>query len=353
MFLNSLNYFRAIAIILIVMGHCSIFFTGYQENIFINVFYNLIKGGTSLFVFISGFLFHHIFIKKYNYKKFLIKKIKKVFVPYSFMSIVPIIYYAYIRGRPMISNEYFLSNEEGLYAEYLLPAIKYYTSGVQMVAYWYIPFVMVVFFMSPFHAYFSKLKFKFQILIILPLFLVSILMHRPIVSAGAFLFQSVLYFTPIYLFGIICSQQKNIIYNKFHRKEFIFLLASILLAILQYYEGTIGNYHKMPFILKGIDLMIIQKLILCLFFMVWLHRFEHVKSNTLDKLASISFGIFFVHGFIILSIRKIQTEYFDLPLNYYWLSYGLLVIVVMALSIIVSLTIKKIFDRKSAYIIGC
>lgn len=353
MFLNSFNYFRAIAITLIVMGHCNIFFIGYPENIFIKIFYNLTMGGTSLFVFISGFLFHHIFSQNYNYKKFLLKKIKKVFVPYSIMSIIPIIYYAFIRGRHMKNNEYFLSNGDGLYAEYFLPALKYYTSGEQMVAYWYIPFIMVVFFMSPFHIYFSKLKLKSQLLIISPLFLVSVFMHRPNFSAGIYLFQSVLYFTPIYLIGIICSQQKNFIYEKFHRKEYIFLFVSIFLAILQFYMGTTGNYHKMPFILNGFDLMIIQKLSLCLFFMVWLHRFEHIKSKALDTLASISFGIFFIHGFVLFSMRKIQTTYFDFLPNNFWLSFALLFTITMALSIVISLTMKKIFDRKSVYIIGC
>jgi peptidoglycan/LPS O-acetylase OafA/YrhL len=59
MFLNSFNYFRAIAILLIVAGH-SYEIAGiniYNLNFFEKLAVNLISGGTTLFVFISGFLF--------------------------------------------------------------------------------------------------------------------------------------------------------------------------------------------------------------------------------------------------------------------------------------------------------
>jgi peptidoglycan/LPS O-acetylase OafA/YrhL len=61
MHLNSFNHFRAIAITFIVAGHCfgltGMAITSMMEK----TIANLLLGGTSLFVFISGFLFHHIF----------------------------------------------------------------------------------------------------------------------------------------------------------------------------------------------------------------------------------------------------------------------------------------------------
>lgn len=353
MFLNSFNIFRAIAIVIIVIGHCDIFFIDVRHDMFTDLFYILSFGGTSLFVFISGFLFNHIFLERYNYKKFVRKKMTKVLLPYTIMSLIPIANYVFIKGKDLSSDSYFMPKGDDVFTEYFIPAIKYYTSGEQMMAYWYIPFIMVVFFMSPVHVYFSKWNIKLQLLILAVSIFFSTLIHRPIISAGLYLFQSVLYFTPIYLFGIVCSQQKDFIYKKFQRKEHMFLMISILLGLIQYKNGVVGNYHKNPFVFNGFDLMILQKSSLCLFFMIWLHRFERNKNKTLQILASNSFGIFFIHGFVIFFMRKLQIKY-EISMEFnFWISYTLIVGLVLLISTTISLVIKKIFPKKSVYIIGC
>lgn len=353
MFLNSFNYFRAVSIIFIVIGHCDVFFDDIKPDVFIALFYNLSFGGTSLFVFISGFLFHHIFLKRYNYKQFAFKKVQKVLLPYSLMSIAPIINYVFVKERPIGGDTFFISDATGVYETYILPSLKYYMSGEHMMAYWYIPFIMVVFFMSPLHVYFSRLKISMQLILIFILFIISTLIHRPVESAGFYLLQSVVYFTPIYLLGITCSQHKEFIYMKFQGKEYVFLVISILLALIQYHNGLIGNYHKLPFNFNGIDLMIIQKASLCLFFMVWLHRFEDKEFKILEVLASTSFGIFFIHGFVIFFMRKLQIK-FGLIISFnFWLSYVMLVVIVILISLSITLFLRKLFPKRSVNIIGC
>ncbi|MGS0727939.1 acyltransferase family protein, partial [Shewanella sp. 0m-11] len=60
-FLNSINHFRGIAIIFIVMAHCYRP-AGWQIETFADkAWFNLMMNGTVFFVFISGFLFHHVF----------------------------------------------------------------------------------------------------------------------------------------------------------------------------------------------------------------------------------------------------------------------------------------------------
>ena len=58
MFLTSFAYYRGIAIVLIVIGHCyglsGWTFASYPERVLANI----LTGSTVLFVFISGFLFH-------------------------------------------------------------------------------------------------------------------------------------------------------------------------------------------------------------------------------------------------------------------------------------------------------
>lgn len=61
MFVEYINGFRGIAILLIVTGHYLplVKIDGTSK---INIFFiNIVQGGTALFVFISGFLFHTCF----------------------------------------------------------------------------------------------------------------------------------------------------------------------------------------------------------------------------------------------------------------------------------------------------
>ena len=74
MFLTSFSYYRGIAIVLIVIGHCyglsGWTFTYYPERDLANI----LTGGTVLFVFISGFLFHQVFYPGFDFRWFLTKK---------------------------------------------------------------------------------------------------------------------------------------------------------------------------------------------------------------------------------------------------------------------------------------
>ena len=80
--INRIVIFRAIAILFVVTGHF-LNLIGKHSDSFYGLFVsNFILGGTILFVFISGFLFHHVFYDKYEFSYFITGKIKKVFFPY-------------------------------------------------------------------------------------------------------------------------------------------------------------------------------------------------------------------------------------------------------------------------------
>ena len=84
MFINSINHFRAIAILIIVSGHTYHISDLKFDSFFENVIGNLITGGTINFVFISGFLFYSIFYNRFKYSQFIKSKIKRILLPYFF-----------------------------------------------------------------------------------------------------------------------------------------------------------------------------------------------------------------------------------------------------------------------------
>jgi len=93
MYLNSFNIFRAIAILIIVAGHC-FDITGMSSDSLTNATaMNLIQGGTALFVFISGYLFYYVFYRKYEFKHFIRKKVNNVLTPYLLLGFIPLLLY--------------------------------------------------------------------------------------------------------------------------------------------------------------------------------------------------------------------------------------------------------------------
>jgi hypothetical protein len=347
MYLNSLNNFRAIAIIFVVAGH-SYEIAGLNFNSIAEVVLSdIITGGTSLFVFISGFLFHHIFYKKYQYRSFIKGKIKNVLIPYLVLSTLPVIYFSLHKTHYW--NDFFFPHGSGFYNEYFIPIIKYYWTGEFLIGYWYVPFILITFMLSPLHCWFIKSKPSWQYGLTSVFCIISLLIHRPVFNLSVW--QSVVYFTPVYLIGILCSLYKDNIYKKLANKEVVFLVIIIALALIQNYLGHFGNYHKPAFEYGGLDIMFIQKVFLCLFFMIFLHRFELLNNKYLQSVAETSFAIFFLHPIIILWIKKNKSIHHFLAIGH-WLAYLLYVTAIIVLCVVIAKIVKKITPEYSRYLIG-
>ena len=339
MYLNSFNIFRALAIIFIVTGHC-FRMTNIKFDSFWEYFArNLIDGGTALFVFISGFLFHHIFYNRYRYSSFISKKLLALLLPYTLFAIIPI--YFLVEKNSGAWWGFFRATDTGLWHEYILPTLKWYSTGRFYTAYWYIPFIVVTFLISPLHIWFIRRPIIIQLICVVSLLIVSCLIYRPVGLINVF--QHLVYYTPLYLIGILCSMHKDRVYQGLKGKEIYLLVIVLALALFQAYSGHGGNYYKKALVFKGIDYMIFQKIALSLFFMIWLHRFENIKNKTikfsLNYLAAASFAIYFMHP-ILLYVAKKQKLYFkvDIP----WLALPLITISLILICLVLAIIVKKI-----------
>ncbi len=362
MFINSINTLRAIAIIIIVSGHFFSFAKINCDSYFEKFIFCFITGGSGLFVFISGFLFHFIFFEKKhfqniikgekNYFWFIKQKVNNVFSPYLVLGAAPVIYYTFIDPTTWYNN-FFIPDSIGILNKYILPFIKYYWTGAFLTAYWYLPFIMITFLLSPFHIIFIKIPLKIQLGILILLSMISVFIHRPI--DNLYVFQSVIYFTPYYLLGILFSQYKEYIYKILANKEFLFFLLVILIIVLQILSGNIDNYHKLPFVYRGVDLMFLQKVVLCIFFFIWLHRFENYNNKIINYIADTSFTIFFLHPYFktLFGILHNNIEnYFSITYQESWIFFIFLVIFTITLCVIVAKLTKRIIPKYSRFILG-
>jgi surface polysaccharide O-acyltransferase-like enzyme len=345
LFLNSMHLVRAIAIIMIVAGH-SFWVAGLNIDTFAERFVaNLICGATALFVFVSGFLFHHVFLEKFDYRRFLIGKAKTVLIPYLLLSFIPILLLIWKRDGSL--DGLFLPRGEGLWCELVVPYLQYlWTGDFIQGGYWYIPFILITFLMSPLHVRFARLRPNLQWSIVLLLLFSSSLIQRPLQPLFLSPFQAVVYYLPLYLLGLTCSQHKKKILEFFQGRAIHLLIACLVFAAWQsgLYDWF-GNYQKAPFSVTTIDLNLFQKVFLCLFFFVFLQRFEQSRSALLDLVANSSFAIFLLHPFILWLLYR-----FDLPHG--WLVFAIIVAFIILNCIAVGYALRCLLGSKSRFLTG-
>ncbi|QYJ78604.1 acyltransferase family protein [Shewanella acanthi] len=336
------TYMRGIAIIFIVLGH-SIYNSGEGFPLLLE---NLLRGGTALFVFISGYFFHRIFYKDFDYGKFMKNKVQNVLYPFLIVSFVGLFCF--------VLRWIFLEHQP---VEKVLLYI-YYTvrNGYILYPHWYIPFIMAVFLFSPIFLWFIRCSQQMRWTLFIISCVVAILMHRPIGNVN--FIHSLVYFMPFYLIGILYSQDEHVV----SRYGSIFSAIAAILVLVSLVEQSyisvhIGNYHKAPFEYNGIDWQFIQKLGLCILvlnFCEWLST--RSRLPWLVETAEMSFAIFFIHPLFDLLFNSTMTAIrYRLPpgswVTSILFSAGIFIFLMVG-SILTAKYLKKRLGNRSRMVIG-
>jgi peptidoglycan/LPS O-acetylase OafA/YrhL len=339
------DYLRGLAIVLIVMGH-SVTNTNDGFPVWLE---NLIRGGTGVFVFISGFFFHHIFAQRFDYKNFMSKKVQNVLVPFLSVS-----------AFALVANFFvFLFVDHANMMEALSMCWELIQQGFVLFPHWYIPFIMATFLCSGLHFRYLKLPLLTQLSILALFSLTAVVIHRP--DGNINVLQSVVYFTPFYLFGMLYSQY--LAWMKQHYRYFLGV-AIVAVVVTVWLQSSVlfhaGGYHKAAFEWAGIDLQFIQKMGLCVLFVGFCsHLVWPALGKHLIMLASISFAIFFLHP--LLSMIWGNTKYILLNAGYIepntTMAYSLISSVFLFIfqfygSVWLIGKLKRLFGSKSRLLIG-
>jgi probable poly-beta-1,6-N-acetyl-D-glucosamine export protein len=337
--LYSLTIFRAAAIVLVVLSHAEALGAVSIDTPAEIVFSNVVSGATTLFVFISGFLFHHVFLKKFESKSFLRKKLLNLGVPYLILSCA-----AFALGCAIDAT----GQVDGWLGQLQLGGFMLGT-GSAAVSYWYIPFVLTLFAMAPVHVRFAALGMRSQLAIIGVLLAAAFFVHRPVDNIGAL--QNLVYYTPTYLIGMFCSQHRDRVYPLLANWTWPLLAASLGLAVLELAIGGKGNYSKPMLEFGGFDVMLAQKLCLSLFLLSFLHRFEAWRSRTVDMVAETSFAIFFLHPLFIelFSRNSLVTP---LLARESWPMYFAGSVLCVGTCCALALWARRVFGQRSRFLTG-
>lgn len=341
--LAEFDYLRGMAIAMIVLGH-SIYLA---KPAFPALLENLLWGGTGLFVFISGFFFHRVFYARFDYPQFITKKAKSLLIPFVVISLFALSIRMLGWWQDGLSGQQSLLN-----AWYTL------RNGYVLYPHWYIPFILLTFLCSPLHLVYIRAHLSVQILVLVAFSVVALLIHRP--QSNSHFLQSLIYFTPYYLLGILFSQYEP----QLRRWHWPLLVVSLLViaatAIGQTYIWVhIGNYHKDAFIYAGWDLQFIQILFGCI---ALLALCRHIHWPWLQQhlcwLAELSFPIFFIHPLLTIALENlVAMEAIEPFFPVSGLGTSLLVFIAVFLvqfygSAGVAVLVRKIAKRNSRFIVG-
>lgn len=343
--LNYFDYFRGIAIILIVAGHSK--YNAWNADTFLEMnIANLITGGTVLFVFISGFFFHRVYYPKFQLRKFLIKK-ATVYLPYLFLSSLAFIVFLVILDN---RSAHIAWSTDGITSIVLL-YFRYLWTGEILAGYWYIPFIVIIFTLSPLFLRYINMSLARQLVIYTILMSISVFIHRPLGNLSPI--HSLIYFTPIYLLGILYSAYEERISKFIENKSFALAVVTIGISMAQVaYTNSYGSYHKSTmFSYEGVDLMILQKTVMIFFFLSILKKINDKEIPLLKYLASLSFAIYFLHPWVLEFLRSNLINQYLL-----YLPGGIVFLIKLTLSVMIPITIatliKRVLGERSRYIIG-
>lgn len=347
---ESIHLLRGLTILIIVICHCygKFHITDIPSRMtsaapYFFFFSELTFNWTVSFVLIAGFLFQHL-SHKYNVKKYYISKIKNVIIPYTIVTLVL----------------FLISYENYIYQNTLKNSLYQFCyiwlTGSISWPLWFIPMISIIYILSPLFKILSSKN-----LLIISLFCMLWLMMYPRPGNNLETIVMFFYFLPVYIIGMAIRQYYSqlmliIKSNILVVSLFIFIILFFTLVMYQIHP----NFHA-----SGTILVTPTRIFLFIFILYALDFTNQFgKTNRfflfLSKMAGLSFPIFFVHDSIAhhLFLKYLVTNGLFLKIVYNRSGYTELLIglifsiVVLLLSVMIIIIIKKITGNKSRYFIG-
>ncbi|MGR5193882.1 acyltransferase family protein [Vibrio rotiferianus] len=340
--ISSIDNFRAIAIILVVAVHCMPYGMSISTGPWL-IFQNLIYGSTAAFVFISGYMYHHVFFEqKVPYKVFLSAKFRGVISPYLALG-TGAVFLLYVTKAGFFSGEVLFEGKTIFDSDdhTLITIGKYYLTGRMLTAYWYVPFAILLFSMAPLHNRFLLAERKHKLLIIIGLSLVSMFVHRSYENTNPL--QMLIYFTPYYLIGMYTSLYRVSLADNLKVKSLFCVFLAFVLATYEASIGHQGNYIKPLFTYNGIDTMYLQKVFLVLGIYFLLEAFPF-KLAWLSFLAKISFGVFFIHPWVLSVMKRTAIYQFTYQEQANVVLFVAVLVFVVSLSALIVVCSKRVLN---------
>lgn len=341
-FRPDIHYFRGFAICGVVMAHVADNFVWPDNSLTLRGFFSAIWQESSVwFFFIAGFLFQHL-SARFKAENYLKSKWKNVIVPYIIWSIPAMIFvtqFAIDKDIPPSFYGYDLLTQVAL----LL------VTGYQLGPLWFVPAIFLIYLLAPLLIKADRSGWLYYSLV--PLLVLSTLIgrgglvHHDYVGPYLRQLDNAIYLLSPYVLGMFFSRYYDSIMQLVRRRH-VWLVAAVLLAMLIsiIVPDTRDNLLSYRFIFKIVACPLIVYYLSLTHTMIW---------GGMSVLADYSFGIFFLHGYVV-AFHRMLLKYLDLPMADGDIPTVILAtFVVLAICVGVLWAVKRMFGTNSRVLVGC
>lgn len=227
-------------------------------------------------------------------------------------------------------------------------------TGKHFGPFWFIPMVSLIYLLAPLLLYMDRSPWFYRYGFPL-LFLAGLFSYR--FGHNSSVFESLWYFLPVYSFGMWASYyQKGIT----ERGYALLIPLLILYGVITYLEITdtlaIGKTYAYGESMKANAYLFnfgkLKASALCIILLVALHKLQHVKVPLWGALASYSFGVFFVHLYVI-RVLEIVLSKLNVAITFNSLLYLIHIGVTVLVCLAIVKFVKFVTKQNSRYFIGC
>jgi probable poly-beta-1,6-N-acetyl-D-glucosamine export protein len=339
-FLRHIHYFRAFAIINVMLVHLTIlpdWLSSYPGAAELHHFVEtLFHGSTIYFLFISGFLFYYL-SADFDARKYYSAKAKNVLCPYLILT-------AFVTLNTGFRT--LLSGGMGI-PELVMKYVRHVMIGDAQLQYWYIPFILTLFLASPL---ILRIPNKVFDSLALASALLPLLGTR---SSTILSFGQYVYFMPVYLAGMFTAKHYRRVMElaaKHVMTLVVIMTASSILCFVDMEFGTALNLRE--------SAQYINKMSITFLCLLWLRRFEDLELPLARAFGDCSFGLYFIHmlegarisDYVYGYLRRVCPE----ALGAGVLPATMLVFVTVRIfaALGICLAMRKVLGRRSRYLIG-
>ena len=327
-FLRYVHHCRAVAILFIVAMHCYGLLTPGAEPL-------LLRRGTGMFVFLAGLLFHHL-SSGFTLRHYWRSKLKNVLLPYAVVS-TPIIAARMLTGSHSDDVQALFPD----FATYpsLVQVGTYYLLGLHLVPFWFIPVLCGYYLLGPGLVALDRRGYQ-------PALLPTLLGLSLLVTRAPQTYQlhlAFVHYLGVYVLGMWASRRRVRLlrWTDRHRTGFWLAVGGLLAA--SWWLPTHPPYVE--------QFLFVQKLTFCWALLYAFWKLELHVPRWVDTLANMSFGIFFLHFYLLLAVLVSRHHgYLTLPPTF--ASFLLLLALDLACCVGVLLLLKRALGRRSRLLVG-
>ena len=178
---------------------------------------------------------------------------------------------------------------------------------------------------------------------LLPLFLlVSIVLPRDNINEINNIPRMFAHFFSIYVLGMFFCRYRTTIFAIIDRYKYLLTVVTIATVVVSYFQFA-----------YTIEIIFVQKVLLCFMIMYWLKVNESRIPAFFHRLAVISFGIYFVHYYVILGVRAGSSRLLGHELSQNLGEWIIVFGVVFTLSYGAVAVTRALLGKHSRWIVGC